>query len=262
MRPQWLAAVAGGAALVAIVGCSWRQSSSWPHHLAWFSSGSGQLLSASRLVHEEDIRGPSISDDDEDVALLARMPRGASGWCRAIVRRASQKLSQWLRIEELQRRRPRRRRSATDKNGENDIAPVPVDTFQHFVQESLLVTAMVLKLMGALLPVLTILTLLEYWVLSIPGQLQLQPLTFDMFFVDVVVERLEWLVLPALLLAARIFRIPKREALGEDVAGPESMKRMKRVLLGVLVLVVLSSLMAVVALALFVLVVRLTGGLK
>lgn len=247
MPPWWPAAVAAAAVLVALSCGGWRR------HGAWASS-------PTRLVREEDLHRPLIdSFDEEEKTLLAKLPKGPGGLLRLLLRSGTGKLSQWLRLDELQEHRWK-------KPGRHRVPEGP----RMVLRESLLTTAAILRLMGCLLPMLVLLTLLAYWILSVPGMLPAHnsgPVAASM---DAALRYglglIEWIVLPLLLVAARVLRISREEALGEErgAAGatPEMAVRVKRALLGLLVLNVLSSFAAALALACLVAMVRLAGGLE
>lgn len=261
MRPRF-AGMASGAVLAAALGCWLRRGHPWPASLlaAW----TARLPAAQRgLLREEDVYGPLVPEDAEDeAALLARVPRAPQGLVRLLVQVTSKKLSSLLRLEELQRRRRRRRAPGREQEGGGASQERRnEEALRSLMYDMLFLAAVVLKLLGGLLLLLVPTTLLAYGFLSLPAPLALHT-EFGIGLFDAFLRPLEWLAVPPLLGAARLAGIPRGEALGEGSPEPEFARRAKRVLLGLVVLNVGSSLLAVVALAQVVLTVRISGILE
>mmetsp|Transcript_58908 Transcript_58908/g.117882 ORF Transcript_58908/g.117882 Transcript_58908/m.117882 type:complete len:263 (-) Transcript_58908:145-933(-) len=256
----WLVGATSGAVLASIAGVCWQHSHWWPELLIR-ALAPGLPAGRGGLVREEDVYGPYVpEDEEEEAALLAQVPRGAGGILRVMAQTTSAQFSRWLRLEELQLRRPQRGHgSGPGGSGPGDAAPQ--EELRGFVHDLVFSVAVFLKVLGTLLLMLVPTSLLAYGLLSLPI-----PFVLDGGLVSRFLEGclafVEWLALPPLLGATRLLGISRREALGEDVVGPEVVRRAKRAILGLLVLNVALSFLAVIALANVVLVVRASGVLS
>lgn len=256
MRAPWLAGAAALAVLLVVVGRS------WPQRLL------GGVAIPQGLVTEEDVYGHGVPDgpeEEEAVLLAARRHRpgfglgaaadgtaAAVGPLRRLCAALSNRLSRWLRLDELQRG-PRRRRGMPAGSAEN------LEGTREPIHEALLIVAICLKLVGALLAALVPSAVVAYWLLSQPLALP-RHLGPAVALLDGPLAALEKPALPVLVAAGRALGLGRAEVLGEDSSGPEVLRRAKRVLLALLVVNVGASAAAALSLAVLVLAVRLAGS--
>mmetsp|Transcript_37003 Transcript_37003/g.115195 ORF Transcript_37003/g.115195 Transcript_37003/m.115195 type:complete len:265 (-) Transcript_37003:102-896(-) len=260
MRPHWWLAGAVGVGLSAvIVGTLCYDHDVWQHFLMG-ALAPGSPTRRSGLVREEDVHGPLVpEDEEEEAALLARVPRGSAGSLRTMVRTASARFSRLLRLDELQFQRAQFVMAhGPDGMGGGKRPDTPKEKLRGIVLNLLLVSAVFLKILGGLLIVMVPISLVAYGLLSLPAPFMLQIGAIS-WCLERLLDSVEWLALPVLLGATRALGISRREALGEDLDELEVIKRTKRVLLGLLILNIASSFMAVVMLANLVIMVRLSG---
>mmetsp|Transcript_37002 Transcript_37002/g.115192 ORF Transcript_37002/g.115192 Transcript_37002/m.115192 type:complete len:277 (-) Transcript_37002:102-932(-) len=272
MRPHWWLAGAVGVGLSAvIVGTLCYDHDVWQHFLMG-ALAPGSPTRRSGLVREEDVHGPLVpEDEEEEAALLARVPRGSAGSLRTMVRTASARFSRLLRLDELQFQRAQFVMAhGPDGMGGGKRPDTPKEKLRGIVLNLLLVSAVFLKILGGLLIVMAPIaaartagdrvpiSLVAYGLLSLPAPFMLQIGAIS-WCLERLLDSVEWLALPVLLGATRALGISRREALGEDLDELEVIKRTKRVLLGLLILNIASSFMAVVMLANLVIMVRLSG---
>lgn len=245
---------------------------------------------APRLVREEDLRPADKEDALEKLGRLPTLVAPAGGVDPPGVDRGagfttqlSSWMSAWLRIDELRRDlqypggwrgnrdlAPTEESAGTGPQEDSDAGarpvmpsppilaePITVDELRKLVRRSLLFVAVALKAAGGLLLVIVPMTCFAYGVLDF---LYLeQRVLLPQRLLGFLMRPLDRLLRPLLVTTARVFGLDQTEVLCERGDSPEGSKCAKRVLLGLMVLNVLASGLAMLALAVLVFLVRALG---
>lgn len=221
--------------------------------LLWSSSVSAQTapwqpatasLSSRGLVREEAVRDPT-ADDNEDLALKARMPSGVHGLISLLVKGLCQNAANFVRLRHV----------FSSQSGE-------VDDLRVLTEEFVMLVGLALRLLGALLLVIVPLSATVFFLLSQPFRPPMPAFMGRLSeLVALTLLPLDCFLSPLVRFAARVAGLNREMQSGEEATSSdcEVSNRVKRIILGLLVANVLASVATMVALAAFVIVVRFSG---
>mmetsp|Transcript_45709 Transcript_45709/g.106094 ORF Transcript_45709/g.106094 Transcript_45709/m.106094 type:complete len:254 (-) Transcript_45709:4-765(-) len=209
------------------------------------------------LVREEDVH-PLAADaiDPDDAEFLKQLPKGpvdmllrlaisvfARSWFFAHVQPPSRKCELDCTLPHC-----KAAAGATTTHGLNEPPQQALEDLLIHIHNSV-------TLMGFLLLVIVPATILLYSLLN--REMHWPPHLRRMgSAIAWLLTPLDFLLTPILIRAASLLRLRRNDVLSEDVRGPEVVRRARRVLLGLVLLNVLSSAIAMCVLLLFVFIVR------
>lgn len=223
--------------------------------------GRAHALGISGIVTVEDIGLDEVHDADDGDLLASQLPRGPADLFSVLAGSVSEWVSCSIGLAEARRAQYRDGEYASDDaNGdENDSSAVALEVYRSYVEHSVVLLSLVVRVIGLLLALVVPLSLTAYCMLSEPFNLVLQQ-GFLGEQMSGILAPLDRVFSPVLIAVARVLGLAQSEVLCEDGHGSECSKRARRVLLGITVVNVAVSAAAVLALACFVAAVRISSA--
>jgi hypothetical protein len=231
--------------------------------LPWFSSSmynpwqpTSAGLSARGLIRDDFVYDTS-GTDEEELTLRAKLPSSPHGFLLLLVKGLTENASNLARL--LSRLPQAISSEALPHQDSNDMA---VDEFRVLLDEFVLLMGLAVNIMGASLVILLPMLLLVHCMSNQSLRIPALPLFSRVIeAMDLVLMPLDCFFSPLLQSTAKRLGILDEELFGEESAIQE-WNRLKRVLLGLLVLNVAASIVTLVLLAIFVAMIRCVGILN